>query len=67
VGVQTANLASVLIFMQGADGPMRLESEVRKSEVLEQHFVHGKWAIVKVYVRGKLREIMVRNREGHNS
>jgi len=53
--------------MQGANGPMRLESEVRKSEVLEQHFVHGKWAIVKVYIRGELREIVVRSREGHNS
>jgi hypothetical protein len=46
---------------------MRLESEVRRSEVLEQHFIHGKWAIVKVYIRGELREIVVRAREGHNS
>jgi hypothetical protein len=53
--------------MQGANGPMRLESEVRRSEVLEQHFIHGKWAIVKVYIRGELREIVVRNRECHNA
>ena len=53
--------------MQGANGPMRLEAEVRRSEVLEQHFVHGKWAIVKVYIRGELREIVVRSRDGHSS
>ena len=52
--------------MQGANGPMRLESEVRRSEVLEQHFVHGKWAIVKVYIRGELREIVVKVRDGHD-
>jgi hypothetical protein len=45
---------------------MRLESEVRRSEVLERHFVHGKWAIVKVYIRGELREIVVKIREGHD-
>ena len=31
---------------------MRLESEVRKFPKLERHFVHGKWRIIKVYVRG---------------
>jgi hypothetical protein len=52
---------------QGAHNPMRLESEVRRSEVLERHYVHGKWVIVKVYIRGELREIVVRSREGDSS
>jgi hypothetical protein len=38
---------------------MRLESEARKLSVLEQHYIHGKWKIVKIYVKGKLREIIV--------
>jgi hypothetical protein len=46
---------------------MRLEAEVRRSEVLEQHYVHGKWAIVKVYIRGELREILVKSREAESS
>lgn len=42
---------------------MRLESEVRRSSTLEQHFVHGRWKIVKIYVRGELREIIVKRRD----
>jgi len=42
---------------------MRLESEIRKSYTLEQHYVHGRWKIIKIYVRGKLREIIVRSRD----
>ncbi|MGA2973320.1 MAG: hypothetical protein ABSE39_11980 [Candidatus Bathyarchaeia archaeon] len=43
---------------------MRLESEVRRSAILEQHFVHGKWNIIKIFIKGELREIIVRSREG---
>jgi hypothetical protein len=42
---------------------MRLESENRRSSTLEQHFVHGKWRIIKVYVHGKLSEIIVQRKE----
>jgi hypothetical protein len=42
---------------------MRLESEARKAAVLEQHYVHGKWRIVKIYVKGQLREIIVHHCE----
>jgi len=42
---------------------MRLESEIRKLSKVEQRFVHGKWRIVKVYVYGALREIIVKRRE----
>jgi len=31
--------------------------------MLEQHYVHGKWEIVRIYVRGVLHEIIVRCRE----
>jgi hypothetical protein len=43
---------------------LHLESEIRKFSTLEQHFVHGKWRIVKVFVGGELHEIIVRHREG---
>lgn len=46
---------------------MRLESEVRTSSTLERHFVHGGWSIIKIYVRGELREIVIRRRESHNA
>jgi hypothetical protein len=42
---------------------MHLEFEVRKAASLEQHFVHGRWDIIKIYIRGELREIIVRSRE----
>ncbi len=42
---------------------MRLESEVRRYSTLEQHFIHGRWAIVKIFVKGELREIVVKHRE----
>jgi len=42
---------------------MRLESEVRRLDVTEQRYVHGKWRIVKIYFKGKLREIVVNRRE----
>ena len=42
---------------------MRLESENRGSSTLEQHFVHGMWRITKIYVHGKLSEIIVERRE----
>ena len=41
---------------------LRLEYEVRKAVLLEQHFVHGDWRIVKIYLRGKLQEIVVRRK-----
>jgi len=43
---------------------MRLESEKRYLSTLEQHFVEGKWKIIKVYVRGELHEMTVRCIEG---
>ncbi|MGA8904255.1 MAG: hypothetical protein WB661_04525 [Candidatus Bathyarchaeia archaeon] len=46
---------------------MRLESEVRRSAILEQHFVHGRWKIIKVYIKGELREIIVRSSEGYHT
>jgi len=54
-------------YAKGANGPMRLESEVRRSTILEQHFVHGRWNIIKIYVKGELREIIVTSREGHQT
>jgi hypothetical protein len=42
---------------------MRLESEVRNPNTLRQSYVHGKWRIVKIYVKGQLREIIVNMRE----
>jgi len=42
---------------------MRIESEVRSSSTLEQHFVHGRWKIIRIYVRGVLKEIVVKRRE----
>lgn len=38
---------------------MRLEHEVRKRSTVEQHFTHGDWRIVKIYVHGELSEIKV--------
>jgi hypothetical protein len=46
-----------------AHGYMRLESEARRSHIVEQHYVHGKWRIVKIYMNGQLREIIVNCRE----
>jgi hypothetical protein len=46
---------------------MRLESEVRRSSILEQHYVHGRWRIIKVYVKGDLREIIVKRREEYHT
>ena len=46
---------------------MRLEAEVRRLNLLEQRYIHGRWTIVKVYVNGKLREIAVNHREGYVS
>ena len=48
---------------KGEDREMRLESETRKLSTLEQHFVHGRWEIVRIYVRGVLREIQVKYRD----
>jgi len=42
---------------------MRLESEVRRLDVTEQRYVHGKWRIVKIYFKGKLSEIIVNRRD----
>ncbi|HUK50285.1 MAG TPA: hypothetical protein VLV18_04560 [Terriglobales bacterium] len=38
---------------------MRLEYQARRAAILEQHYVHGKWRITKIYVKGKLAEIVV--------
>ena len=38
---------------------MRLEYEVRKAAILEQHFVHGDWRITKIFTRNKLDRIIV--------
>jgi hypothetical protein len=46
---------------------MRLEAEVRRSSILEQHFVHGKWKIVRIYIRGVLREIVVKRKEDQST
>ena len=40
-----------------------MEFETRRSSILEQHFVHGKWEIVRIYIRGVLREIQVKCRD----
>jgi len=42
---------------------MRLESEARRANVLEQRFIHGNWTIVKIFIKGKLCEIIVNRRE----
>jgi hypothetical protein len=42
---------------------MHLESEVRTASTLQQHFIHGRWDIVKIYIKGSLNEIIVRRRE----
>jgi hypothetical protein len=47
----------------GANREMHLESEVRKPSILEQRYSHGKWRIVKIFVRGRLSEIIVNHRE----
>ncbi|HYB84935.1 MAG TPA: hypothetical protein VED86_06360 [archaeon] len=36
---------------------------MRRSYVTEQHYIHGKWRIVKIYFKGKLSEIIVNRRE----
>jgi len=46
---------------------MRLESEIRRPSIVEQHFVYGKWRIVRIYVRGVLEEIIVKRREEYQS
>jgi len=46
---------------------MRLESEARKESLLEQCYTHGKWRIVKIYVKGDLLEIIVNHREEYTS
>jgi len=45
---------------------MRLESEARKEGLLEQRYTHGKWRIIKIYVKGELREIIVNHREEYS-
>jgi len=45
---------------------MRLESESRRASVLEEHYIHGRWRIVKIYVKGKLSEIIVNRCESTN-
>jgi len=42
---------------------MRLESESRRANVLEQRYTHGNWTIVKIFIKGKLCEIIVNRRE----
>lgn len=63
MGVYTSNVEPDLATNVGANGKLRLESEARRPSVLEQHYVHGKWRIVKIYVRGKLTEIIVNRTE----
>ncbi len=46
---------------------MRLESEVRWASILEQHYVHGRWKIIKVYVKGDLHEIVVKLRDDYET
>ena len=60
--VQTSNL-QLTILNTIRYFEMRLESEIRRSYVTEQCYVHGKWRIVKIYFRGKLSEIIVNHRE----
>lgn len=62
-----ANLQCADSRVKGANPPMRLESEVRRSSTLEQHFVHGRWTIIKLYVKRELREIVVRRRDEYDS
>jgi len=42
---------------------MRLESEIRKPDITEQWYVHGRWRIIKIYFKGQLMEIIVNHRE----
>lgn len=51
---------------KGANCSMRLESEIRKLSTLEQRFVHGRWRIIKIYIRGKLHEIVVKHKDDDN-
>jgi hypothetical protein len=61
--VYSSNVELDVACTTGAIGNMRLESEARRPSVLEQHYVHGKWRIVKIYVKGKLSEIIVNRTE----
>ena len=61
--VYRSNVELKVAATTGANGNMRLESEARRPSVLEQHYVHGKWRIVKIYVKGKLSEIIVNRTE----
>jgi hypothetical protein len=42
---------------------LHLESENRGSHTVKQQFVHGKWHITKIYVHGRLSEIIVERRD----
>lgn len=61
--VQTANLDAMVPQQDGVLNSMRLESEVRRYSTVEQHYLHGRWVIVKVFVRGELTEIAVKHRQ----
>jgi hypothetical protein len=57
------NLRQLADHCKSEDSELRLESEIRRSSTLEQHFVHGKWEITKIYVNGDLHEIAVKCRD----
>jgi hypothetical protein len=46
---------------------LHLEYEERRATTLEQRYVHGKWRIIKIYVKGELREVIVARREEYYS
>jgi len=63
MAVYTSNLELTGVCSNGVSGIMRLESEARKASLVEKHYVHGKWKIIKIYMRGELREIIVKRSE----
>ena len=35
--------------------------------MLEQRYTHGNWRIIKIYVKGELREIIVNHKEDYSN